>query len=304
MPAPTHPVLAAREPPVEATIARPCALAGRGLHTGRRSHVRLLPAPAGNGIRFRRVDASESGVEVRADLDRCVERPLCTALMAEDGRTLVRTVQHLMAALSALAIDNLLVEIVGEELPIFDGSAIPWCEALAACGRQDQAVRRSRLEVRRRIEVRKGRQLAILEPISHPALRLGVRIELKGFGVLLWRGDVTPESFRDELAPSRSFGRLKWVLPLQIYARLTGRMILRGGTLGSAAPLWGGGIVGGARVAGEPVRHRALDFIGDMALLGSPLVADVTLENPGHVFNHLVAHEVRRRLADGGVALV
>ena len=278
----------------QATIARPGALAGRGLHTGRIACVRLLPAEVSTGIRFRRIDGRGDGVEIKADLAHCVERPLCTALEGRDG-TLVRTIEHLMAALAALGLDNVLVEIAGEELPIFDGSAMPWHDALVDCGRLAQTVTRTRLEVRRRIEVTRGHQRAVLEPGDSGTLRICARIALKGFGALVWDGEVTPSSFRDEIAPSRSFGRLKWVLPLKAYAWATGQAILRGGTRHSAAPVWGATILGGARLPGEPVRHRVLDFIGDMALLGAPLAADVTLANPGHAFN-----QPRRRRGAAG----
>lgn len=278
----------------QATLAGEAALAGRGLHTGEPVRVRLRPGSAGTGIIFHRKRPDGSFIEVAADWRRRVAQPLCTALQAPDG-ALVRTVEHLLAAFSAFAIDNAVVEMDAEELPIFDGSAEPWCNALIGCGRRVQDATRPRIKLVAPFRVQNGKQVAELFPTEADCLVLSVGIDLKHFGRLAWAGQVTAETFYRELSRSRSFGRLKWVLPLKAYALVTGRPVLRGAGLRNAAALWGGRIVGGARLPAEPARHRALDFVGDMALAGAPIVADVRLKHPGHDFNHHVLSQLMAR---------
>lgn len=281
-------------PALQGTLAGEASLSGRGLHTGRRVNVRLSPAGPGTGIVFRRKLRGGSLVHIPADRRRRVSQPLCTALEGPDG-LLVRTVEHLLAAFSAFAIDNAVVELDAEELPILDGSAEPWCDALIACGRQIQNAPRPQIKLIEPFRVESGKQVAELRPTAAECLTLSVAIELDWFGPLSWAGPVTAETFYRELSRSRSFGRLKWVVPLKTYSFVTGKPILRGAGFHNAAAIWGGRIIGGARLPAEPARHRALDFIGDMALAGAPIVADIRLAHPGHEFNHRVLTELMAR---------
>ena len=262
----------------QATLSRDIAVAGRGLHTGKRSNVRLRPAPCGSGIVFRRIRNGEA-LEIPANWEKQVRQPLCTALRHAGG-PLVRTVEHLLATLVAFGVDNVLVEIDAEELPIFDGSAVRWCEALRQAGLRDQGELRRRIRVLKPVEYRTGTSVLRIEPARE--FSLDVQIALHRFGRMRWRGAVTPSVFSDQLAPARSFGRPKWALAAQLGGYLTGSPILRGAHPGSVAVLWGGRILGGMRVPDEPVRHRALDLIGDLALAGAPLLGHVSAVDPGH----------------------
>ncbi|KAB1070593.1 UDP-3-O-acyl-N-acetylglucosamine deacetylase [Methylobacterium planeticum] len=277
--------------PAQATIANAFARQGRSLHTGRNAAVRVSPAEAGTGIVFRRRLRNGLAITVPALWPARVSQPLCTALQASDG-TLVRTVEHLLAALSALAIDNALVEIDGEELPIFDGSAAPWCAAIRDVGRTELAAPRRMIRVRRTVEVRDGRRSLRIEPA--PSLSIAASLSLAHFGEMRWQGAITPETFQRDLAPSRSFGRLKWALPTKLYAYATGRPLLRGANLSTTAAIFGNRVIGGMRVPDEPVRHRILDLVGDLSLAGHPILGHVTAAHTGHELNHALVAKLMR----------
>ena len=270
-------------PSRQATLGAAFELAGRGLHTNGRVRVRVEPAPPGHGVVFHRRLRHGRTAVVPALWTRRVSRPLCTALQSEDG-VLVRTVEHLLASLSALQVDNARVELDAEELPIFDGGAAPWCEAIASAGRVEQEARRQVVRLREPLEVVDGRRRLRIEPAPH--LAIACALQLARFPPMRWDGPITPESFVQELAPARSFGRLKWALPAKLYSYATGRPVLRGAHLGSTAAIWGGRVIGGMRVPDEPVRHRVLDLVGDLSLAGRPVVGRLQGEHVGHELNH------------------
>ena len=275
-------------PHLQGTLAAPFTLAGRGLHTGGRVRVTVAPARPGHGVVFVRTDRVTQAV---ADWRRRVPQPLCTALRCDDGVSLVRTVEHLMSALSALQVDNVRVELDADELPIFDGSASPWCAAVALAGRVAQAdAPRSYLRVLAPVEVTDGaRRLAI-----SPAERLEVDggLKLAHFPEMRWSGPVTPQSYVHDLAPARSFGRVKWALPAKLWSHVTGRPLLRGATPRSVAAVIGGRVIGGMRFPDEFVRHRLLDLVGDMALLGAPVLGRLIGRDIGHELNHALADKL------------
>lgn len=285
-------------PDREATLAGAFALAGPGLHTGGRVTARVEPAASGRGVVFRlpRAGGRVGTATVAADWRNRVPAELCTALRAPDG-TVLRTVEHLLAALSAHRIDNAEVVLDGPELPILDGSALPWCEAIVAAGRSEQATPRRYLRVLRPVEVLGDDRALRFLPPDRPedGLVLEVSLGLAGFGEMAWRGRVDPAGFRAEIAPSRSFGRLKWALPAKLYGLATRRPLLRGAGLCNTAAIVGGRVIGGMRLPAEPVRHRALDIVGDLALAGLPILARVEARRPGHDLNHAaLAHLMRR----------
>ncbi|WP_336486869.1 UDP-3-O-acyl-N-acetylglucosamine deacetylase [Methylobacterium nigriterrae] len=275
----------------QSTLAAAFNCSGRGLHTGRHANVRVSPAAADLGIVFRRLLRPGAAVTIPALWQARVPQPLCTALQGPDG-TLVRTVEHLLAALNALEIDNALVEIDAEELPIFDGSAMPWCDKIEEAGRIRSTASRRMIRVRRPIEVRDGRRSLRIEPAE--TLSIAARLSLAHWGELQWEGVITPESFVRDIAPSRSFGRLKWALPAKIYAALSGRPLLRGANLSTTAAIVGSRVIGGMRVPDEPVRHRILDLIGDLSLAGHGILGHVSAAHTGHELNHALVAQLMR----------
>ncbi|WP_186102037.1 UDP-3-O-acyl N-acetylglycosamine deacetylase [Burkholderia gladioli] len=274
----------------EGTLAAELALDGHGLHTGRRVRVRILPAqgdtPATRGIRFRRLEGGRELASFGVDPALRRAQPLCTMLLHPDGVG-VRTVEHLLAALLASEIDHALVELDAEEIPILDGSASPWLAAIRACGRRALAAPKRFIRVLRPLTVADGEGGARREMRIEPAPRyeLSVRNDLKGFGEMHWSGAITPAAFAAEIAPSRSYGRVKWAVPAILAGYLRGVPILRGARPSCTASIVGSRVLGGLRVPDEFVRHRVLDLVGDLAMAGAPLLARVTALRPSHEMN-------------------
>ncbi|MDR4305054.1 UDP-3-O-acyl-N-acetylglucosamine deacetylase [Chelatococcus sambhunathii] len=266
----------------EATVAAAFEASGHGLHTAKPVTVRVSPAPAAHGVVFRR-RLKGAAHDVPALWPNRRSRPLCTALQVGEG-PLVRTVEHLLAALSAAAIDNALVELDAEELPILDGSAEPWCALIEQAGRVEQDRRRRYIRIRKRVRYQHGVHKQTAEPA--PEFRIYSAVTLSHFGQLRWEGRIDAQSFRRELAASRSFGRLKWALPGKIVGFFRREPVLRGAHAGNTAALWGKDAIGGLRFPDEPVRHRALDLVGDLALAGMPIVGKMIAIRPGHEHNY------------------
>jgi UDP-3-O-[3-hydroxymyristoyl] N-acetylglucosamine deacetylase len=176
-----------------------------------------------------------------------------------------------------------------------DGSAQPWIEAIRACGRTELPHAKRFIRVLRAVKIADGegtrdeRSISI-EPSS--AYELGVRNDLKGFGALRWDGAVTPASFAEEIAPSRSYGRVKWAIPAILAGYVRGMPILRGARLSCTAAIVGNRVLGGMRVPDEFVRHRVLDLVGDMAMAGAPLLGRVTALRPSHEMNYRLVAEL------------
>ncbi len=278
----------------EGTLARPLELSGRGLHTGRRVNVRILPAGAAaldgerHGIVFRRVHKGQSLGTVAADPSLRQGQPLCTMLRANDGLG-VRTVEHLLASLLACEIDHAIVELDAEEVPILDGSAQPWIDAIRACGRTDLPQAKRFFRVLKAVTVVDGEGAARREMRVEPADVYALSVhnnDLKGFGDMEWRGSLTPRAFADEIASSRSYGQIKWAVPAIVVGYLRGWPILRGARLSCTAAIVGKRVVGGLRQPDEFVRHRVLDLVGDLALVGAPLLGHVTARRPTHEMNY------------------
>jgi len=197
----------------------------------------------------------------------------------------VRTVEHLLAALLACQIDHATVEIDAEEVPILDGSAQPWLQAIEACGRLPLDAPKRFLRILKTVAVEDGgMHRTIIEPADHYAM--SVTNDLKGFGEMNWQGIIDPVSFASDIAPSRSYGRLRWAVPAILFGYLRGQPILRGARPSCTATIVGSGVIGGMRLPMEFVRHRVLDLIGDLALLGAPLLGKVTALRPSHEMNY------------------
>jgi UDP-3-O-[3-hydroxymyristoyl] N-acetylglucosamine deacetylase len=273
----------------EGTLAQPLALSGHGLHTGRHVQVRIQPmTPVGgrSGIVFRRMrNGRELGV---LDVDPALRRaqPLCTMLRNADGVG-VRTIEHLLASLLACEIDHAVVELDAEEVPILDGSAAPWVDAIRACGRIALDAPKRFIRVLRPVVIADGtgdqRREMRIEPASR--YELSVRNDLRGFGDMHWDGVLTPDTFATEIAPSRSYGRVKWAVPAIIAGYVRGVPILRGARPSCTASIVGNRVLGGMRLPEEFVRHRVLDLVGDLALAGAPLLARVSALRPSHEMN-------------------
>ena len=267
------------------TINRPVEVDGIGLHTAVPSHLRLLPAPAGTGIVFRRTDLDN--FEIEAHGSNVARVSYATSLM-KNG-VLLSTTEHLLAALYSCGIDNVFVEIDALELPILDGSAQPFVRMLEQAGVRRLRKRRKYLKVIKPLEISEsGRSIGI-----YPAEEFRVRCFIDFPHQLIGKQEteivVGRESFCRELAPARTFTFTHEIEKLRAMG------LIRGGSLENAIVLTPDGLMQGElRFADEFSRHKALDLIGDLALLGRPLKALVVAQKAGHALH---THLVTRLLA-------
>lgn len=258
------------------TIKRAVETEGIGLHTAVRSHIRLVPAPADTGIVFRRTDLDNFEIEAHG---KNVARVSYATSLMKNG-VLLSTTEHLLAALYSCGIDNVYVEIDALELPILDGSAQPFIELLEEAGIRQLRKRRKYLKVVKPLEISEGdRHIGI-----YPADEFRVRCFIDFPHPLIRRQEteitVGSESFRQELASARTFTFTDEIEKLRAMG------LIRGGSLENAIVLTADGLMQGElRFADEFSRHKALDLIGDLALLGRPLKALVVAHKAGHALH-------------------
>jgi len=262
------------------TISRPVEFSGVGLHTGVSTSARLLPAPPGTGIVFRRTDV---GVEIPATVDHVVETTFATVLACEGER--LSTVEHFLSALYGMEIDNAFVEVGAPELPILDGSALEIARAIDSAGASPQPARRRFLRVFENDRIRHNGSLITLSPSSELEILVTVDFPGTAIGRQWAKFTLSPGSFLREIAPSRTF-----VLREQIEA-LRAAGLARGGSLDNAIVVDGSTVhnTEGLRFPDEFARHKLLDFLGDISLLGRPLRGSFVAVRPGHTVNHALA---------------
>lgn len=268
-------------PVLQRTLAHPVTFSGRGLHTGKRTTVTLLPAEADSGVVFRRTDLG--GVRVPARIEHARKLLRCSGLEA-DGAT-VRTCEHLLAALYACAIDNALIDMDGEEVPIFDGSALPLVKEVRRAGFVDQDAPRRRILVSGVVEARDGERFVRLEPAGELSVELS--LTLRRFGRLGWSGPLDRETFAREICPARTFSPLRHALPVKLFSLFTGWPVARGASLNNLLVYARGRVwnPGGLRFPDELPRHRVLDIVGDLMLAGTDVVGKITAFRSSHSLN-------------------
>ena len=264
------------------TLKRGVGCTGIGLHTGRAVRLDLKPAPAEHGIRFRRTDV---GVEIPAHLDHLGRLDHATTL-TRDGVS-IDTVEHLLSALYALGVDDALVEVDGPEIPVMDGSAAPFVILIHEAGLRPQKASRRYLKVLRPIEVVRGGKWARLTPSDH--FRVSYTI---GFDHPLLRHQtasvrVSADTYVETIAPARTFGFLREVEML----RKAGLAL--GGSLENAIVVGETGVLNQKlRFEDEFVRHKILDAIGDLSLLGHPVVGHLEASKAGHALHAALGRAV------------
>lgn len=265
----------------EHTLAAPAICAGVGVHTGARVRLSIRPAASGTGIVFVRTDVKDRDNRIPVSGEAVVKTQLGTVIANAAGVT-VSTIEHLMAALAALGVDNAVVELDGPEVPIMDGSALPFVQLLDRAGFRRQEGPQRYIEVLEPIVVEDGDKYAALLPCD----RFEVYFEIEFASAVIGRQSVdlvlTEDSFRDELAAARTFGFAHEVEALRKMG------LARGGSLENAVVIDGERILNpeGLRFADEFVRHKALDAIGDLYVLGMPLLARFEGRKAGHAMNN------------------
>lgn len=254
---------------------------GIGLHSGKQVELTLNPAPADTGIRFRRIDLSPP-VEIVAGLDQVGDTRLSTTLMSGDVR--VSTVEHLLSALSGLGVDNAVIDLSAAEVPIMDGSAGPFVFLIQSAGISEQSSPRRYLRVLRSVIVKDGDKWAKLEPYS--GFKVGFTID---FNHPMFKGrashseiDFSTTSFVREVSRARTFGFMRDI------EKLHESNLALGGSLDNAVVLDDYRVVNadGLRYEDEFVKHKVLDAVGDLYLLGYSLIGAFTGYKSGHELNN------------------
>lgn len=289
--------------PLQHTLNAPVRFAGLGVHSGQPVNVTISPAAPDAGIAFLRTDVTDRDPRIPARADRVVETRLGTVI-ANDAGVKVSTIEHLMAAFCGLGVDNAVVSLDGPEAPIMDGSCEPFVRLLDRAGRRPQQARRLFIEILEPIEAADGDKRAALVPAEGFEVAFEIAFDTDAIGRQSIDAVVDEEVFRREFADSRTFGFLHEVEAL----RAAG--LARGGSLDNVVVIDGADVLNpmGLRRPDEFVRHKALDAIGDLYLLGAPLIGRYEGLYSGHGLNNALARAVLERpsawrWASGPVAL-
>ncbi len=271
------------------TLAGPAICAGVGLHSGQRVRVSIRPAPVNTGIVFVRTDLDGDN-RVRAAAEAVTPTRLCTVIENASG-VKVATIEHLMAALAALDVDNAVVELDGPEIPIMDGSALPFIQLIDRAGRRLQEAERQYIEILDTVEVTEGDKWARLSPSDRFEVAFEIAFPTAVIGRQRVDMTVDETSFRRDLADCRTFGFLSEVNAL----REAG--LARGGSLENAVVIDGDRVLNpeGLRRPDEFVRHKALDAVGDLYVLGAPIIGRFEGVYAGHALNNMAVRALLAR---------
>lgn len=258
---------------------------GIGLHTGYSVQVVLVPAPPEAGIRFRRTDLKN--FEIEALRTHVAKVSYATTLMKKG--VMISTVEHLLSALYGLGIDNLYLDINSLEVPILDGSCGTFVEEIQKVGIVEQDALRKYIVIEKPIEVRQGNKTAGVYPDRIPRATYIIDFEHKAIGYQEIQMELTPESYCREIARARTFGFMSDVE----YLKSLG--LIRGGSLENAVVLDPSGIVNNnLRFPNEFVRHKLLDLLGDISLMGHPIVGHLYAERAGHAIHTALVDQIAR----------
>ncbi|WP_019959698.1 UDP-3-O-acyl-N-acetylglucosamine deacetylase [Woodsholea maritima] len=272
------------------TLRGPVVCAGVGLHTGQRVRMVMKPAAAGTGIVFARVDLDVNDRVIPALFDSVRSTDLGTTLLNDDGAS-VATVEHLMAALAGMGVDDVLIELDGPEVPAMDGSSAPFIELIDQAGLVTLPMVRRAIQVLKTVEVEQGGRKAAWIPALRAAIDVEIDFADASIGHQHFAFEVNPAVFSQMIAPARTFGFRR------DYDALLKAGLARGASLDNTVVVGERGVdnAGGLRFDDEFVRHKALDALGDIYLAGMPILGLYRAYRPGHGFNN---HAVHTLLAD------
>ncbi len=272
----------------EQTIRAAVEFCGIGIHSGAPVEMRLLPAPAGAGILFRRTDLDN--FEIPATGRNVAKVSYATSLMRQG--VLISTTEHLLSALLGFGVDNVIVELNNLELPILDGSALPYIEAFQSVGLQAQRRRREYLRIRKEVEVRENGKFIGIYPGEGYSVSYAIDFPAP-IGQQAFHLDLDTGAYASEIAAARTFGFREDEQALRDMG------LIRGASEENAIILTRAGVVNGPlRFPNEFVRHKVLDLIGDLALVGRQIQGRVVAERAGHAMHTaLVSRLLRDRSA-------
>jgi UDP-3-O-[3-hydroxymyristoyl] N-acetylglucosamine deacetylase len=265
----------------QVTIAKPVSIKGVGLHSGKEVTLTLQPAEEYTGIVFHRTDETTGANAILVNVDAVHQTDLCTEIKNDHGVT-VKTVEHLMAALHGLGVDNIIIELNGEEVPILDGSAEPFVELIDDAGRMRQDDAKKSIQVLKTVEVKEGKCLARVFPSDKFSVEIKTDYNHPLLPEQVTQYILTEDSFRDDISEARTFCFEK---DLQM---MRDRGLIKGGSLDNAVVIGEKGILNDnpLRMDNELINHKILDCIGDFYMAGYPILGDFYLEYPGHEMNN------------------
>jgi UDP-3-O-[3-hydroxymyristoyl] N-acetylglucosamine deacetylase len=268
----------------EQTIRSEIGFSGVGLHSGAPVSMRLVPAPAGSGIVFRRTDLDN--FEIAAVGRNVAKVSYATSLMRQS--VLISTTEHLLSALIGVGVDNVIVEVDNLEVPILDGSALPYVEAFHSVGLKPQRRKREYLKILKEVEVRDGSKFIGVYPGSGYGIQYTIDFP-QPIGYEMFTGDLATGDYRKLIAPARTFGFK------EDEAMLRDMGLIRGVSDESAIIISRQGIENGPlRFSDEFVRHKVLDLIGDLALAGRRIQGRVVAERAGHAMHTALVQRLMR----------
>ena len=257
---------------------------GIGLHSGAPVHVRILPAPAGRGIVFRRLDLE--GFEIEATGRNVAKVSYATSLQKKG--VLISTTEHLLSACIGIGLDNAIIELDNLELPILDGSAKPFVDLILEAGLKQQRKRRSYLKILREIEVRDGNKFIAAYPAEGYSVAYKINFA-QPIGEQSFEIDLSRHLYRKELAPARTFGFL------HEESAMRNMGLIRGASEENVIVVTHEGVKNGAlRFEDEFVRHKTLDLIGDLALLGKQVIGRIVADRAGHAMHTALVQRLLR----------
>jgi UDP-3-O-[3-hydroxymyristoyl] N-acetylglucosamine deacetylase len=269
----------------EQTIRTPVECSGLGLHSGAPVRLKILPAPPGSGIVFRRVDLD--GFEVQA-VGRNVARVSYATSLMKKG-VLISTTEHLLSAFIGTGIDNAIVELDNLELPILDGSAQPFVELIRKAGIRKQRRPRSYLRIRRELELREGDKFIAVYPSDRYSVSYSINFPHPLIGKETFQVDLSDGNYLREIAAARTFGSREDERAMRNMG------LIRGASVENCIVLTRGGIENPPlRFNDEFVRHKVLDLIGDLALLGQQILGTVVADRAGHAMHTALVSRLLR----------
>ena len=268
----------------ETTVQRPVEASGIGLHSGVAVKIRILPAPPSTGIVFIRTDLD--GFTIPASWRYVQKVSYATSLMRSG--VLISTTEHLLSVFYSMSVDNAFVEIDNLEVPILDGSGKPFVELIRAAGIKHYRRRRRFLRIRRPVSVESGGKRISILPSDRFLLTCDVYYKHPMVDRQVIEMEVTPERYAAELAPARTFG-FEYELD-----QMRNMGLIRGASLENAVCFTRNSVLnpGGLRFHDECARHKALDLIGDLALIGKPVLGHVIAERAGHAMHYALVNKI------------
>lgn len=267
------------------TIGGFISIGGVGLHSGKKAKITLRPAPENSGYIFVNVNEVFPS-EIVASFDKVLDTTLATTI--GEGNVYFRTVEHLISALRGMDVDNVIVEVEGDEVPIMDGSSAPFVYLIKKVGIVEQRRYRKFISVKNPVSFSDGEKYIMIMPSSELRIDFTIDFPHPQIGTQSFSFIATPENFEKDIAKARTFGFLKEV------EYLKNKGFALGGSLENAVVISENGILNkdGLRYKDEFVRHKILDLIGDIALLGYPVIGHIRAYKSGHALNNMLCKEL------------